>query len=230
ALPIRGDLLSSDVAVRVEPSVTVQTLPHFTNPLPPGCMPGVVTPMCPPAVRHDLILGVIVAGSIRLSENLDFFLRADVLHSTSDDELPPSTGMPLGTPGSGSFSRIQVMAGVIGHFSVASARPALPTSVAEAPAERPLLPRRQADGSIRFPFQAPAAQHVAVLGGWTQWQPEPLPAAREGGELWQVDLTLPTGRYAYSFIVDGQAEKPPDAEAYVSDGFGGTNGVIEVTP
>jgi 1,4-alpha-glucan branching enzyme len=123
-----------------------------------------------------------------------------------------------------------VVAGVIGRFSLASSPPAQPRSLQAVPGGAPLAPHRQANGSLRFRIRAPGALQVAVVGEWNQWLPEPLAAAPEGEDLWQVDLNLPTGRYTYSFLIDGQSVKPPDAEAYVSDGFGGTNGVIEVSP
>ena len=226
-LPLRADLFSGDFSVRVEPSLTVQTLPNFSMPTP-MCMGMPISQMCPPSVRHDKIFGLTAAATLRLTDSLDALFRADLLRATSDDEIPPQGNQP-GTPGTGSFSRTQIIFGVLGRFSAATA-PAPVASTPETGADRPLAPRKQPGGVIRFRLKVPGARQVQVLGEWNQWQPEPMTQVAEGEDLWQVDLTLPTGRYAYSFSVDEQPVRPPDADAYVSDGFGGVNGVIEVAP
>lgn len=226
-LPLRADLLSGDLSIRVEPSLAVQTLPNFSMPTP-MCQNMPISQMCPPSVRHDKIFGLTAAATMRLSESFDALFRADILRASSDDEIPAQGPLP-GTPGTGSFSRTQVIIGVIGRFTAATSPPPIATTH-ETAADRPLAPRKQPGGAIRFRVRAPGARQVQIMGEWNQWQPEAMTQVAEAEDLWQVDLTLPTGRYAYSFTADEQPVRPPDAEAYVSDGFGGVNGVIEVAP
>jgi hypothetical protein len=83
-----------------------------------------------------------------------------------------------------------------------------------------------AAGTVVFRLPAPGANEVAVSGSFTGWAPQPM--ARDG-DAWLIGLPLSAGTYEYVYLVDGVALVPPEAALTRPDGWGGTNGVLEVT-
>ncbi len=84
---------------------------------------------------------------------------------------------------------------------------------------------------VRFEFQAPEARTVAVVGDWNGWDPEThVMVDPEGDGTWEIEITVEPDRdYRYQFLVDGEEWVPdPTAPITVSDGFGGTNSVLDV--
>ena len=74
----------------------------------------------------------------------------------------------------------------------------------------------------------PGANGVFIAGSFNDWHPSAIPLQPQGGGRWAVDLMLKRGRYEYRFIVDGQWMDDPLSPAYVSNPFGGLNGVLAV--
>jgi hypothetical protein len=74
----------------------------------------------------------------------------------------------------------------------------------------------------------PGANEVFIAGSFNGWQPSASALQAQGDGRWAVDLTLARGRYEYRFVVDGQWMDDPLALAYVSNPFGGLNGVLAV--
>ncbi len=86
------------------------------------------------------------------------------------------------------------------------------------------------DGHVRVHFilRAPEAGRVAVVGDFNGWDSRANPLER-AGDVWRAVIPLPRGRYEYQFVVDGEIWLvDPAAQGTVDDGFGGTNGVLEV--
>jgi hypothetical protein len=54
------------------------------------------------------------------------------------------------------------------------------------------------------------------------------PLCPEGDGRWAAKLILRRGKYEYRFIVDGQWTDDPLSRAYVSNPFGGLNGILVV--
>jgi anti-sigma factor RsiW len=83
---------------------------------------------------------------------------------------------------------------------------------------------------VRIYLYAPTAQRVAVTGDFNGWDPKGVdlkPSGKPG--MWETDLELTPGAYAYNFIVDGDALVPdPDSPNQMPDGFGGTNSILLV--
>lgn len=49
------------------------------------------------------------------------------------------------------------------------------------------------------------------------------------GALWSVTVPLKAGEYSFMYVIDGrQWITPPQAEDFVTDGFGQINGVVIV--
>jgi len=84
-------------------------------------------------------------------------------------------------------------------------------------------------GGIRFVCHAPDAKRVQVAGDFNQWSSEDgdMAATRTPG-VWQKELKVTPGRYAYRLIIDGRWLSDP-ANPYVeSNPYGELNSVVEV--
>jgi hypothetical protein len=99
---------------------------------------------------------------------------------------------------------------------------------AEVAASMSLGPTRLADG-IRFRCRAPRAAAVALVGGFNRWDPAvDLLDDADGDGVWETTVAVPAGVWRYAFVVDGEWIRPEGAQRYEDDGFGGTNGILEV--
>jgi plastocyanin len=151
--------------------------------------------------RDDLQHEVRAAISVQPLAWLEIFLRDEFLLSTSTEKT-------------GDWSRNQVLAGVT-LFTVVERR------VERLPPSAPRVRARE----VTFRWRG-RAHTVEVLGDFTGWEPRPL--AARGDDTFEATYTLPPGRWVYSYRIDGTIVAPPDAPAYVEDGFGGRNGVLVV--
>lgn len=80
----------------------------------------------------------------------------------------------------------------------------------------------------RFVFVAPNARSVTIVGDFNDWDQQATPLVRHQG-VWTAEVTLPPGRYAYAFLVDGQRWiADPDAPPAVGDDFGRPSSVVTV--
>lgn len=98
----------------------------------------------------------------------------------------------------------------------------------DPPPRGPQSPLETPSGVV-FRFHAPGAREVSLVGDFNGW--DPARAALDGPDSagdWRVTEALPPGLWRYAFVVDGVWTKPPDAERYEGDGFGGENGIILV--
>ena len=84
--------------------------------------------------------------------------------------------------------------------------------------------------TVHFEIHAPAAQSVELVGTFTDWQAGRLRlAGPDASGHWTTEVDLPTGRYEYGFLVDGQHwVADPNADIRRDDGFGRENAVIEL--
>lgn len=111
-----------------------------------------------------------------------------------------------------------------------------PTPVPVAVAQNSVPPGASAEPEVKIIREvkiylyAPSAQRVAVTGDFNSWDPKGVelkPAGKPG--MWETDLQLSPGAYAYNFIVDSDVLVPdPDAPNQMPDGFGGTNSILLV--
>jgi chromosome partitioning protein len=87
-------------------------------------------------------------------------------------------------------------------------------------------------GGVRFICRMPEAQRVQVAGDFNQWKPlngdaDMAPASEPG--VWQKDVRLSPGRYAYRLIIDGRWISDP-ANPYVeTNPYGELNSVVEIS-
>jgi len=90
-------------------------------------------------------------------------------------------------------------------------------------------PPRVTPGGVRFTISAPGAKTVCLVGSFNGWVKSATPMAILEGTLWSVVLPLSEGEYPFMYVIDeGQWVTPPEADDFVTDGFGQTNGVVVV--
>ncbi len=91
-------------------------------------------------------------------------------------------------------------------------------------------PSETGERRVTFRYDNPAAKTVLILGTFTDWKPQLVPADKHGGWITRRDLPL-NRQVKYSFIVDGKTigdaskKNPP-----VSDGHGGEKTVYVIKP
>ena len=82
---------------------------------------------------------------------------------------------------------------------------------------------------VQFEFQAPQAEHVELVGDFSQWQKK-IPMIKTSNGVWVVEIALDDGSYEYAFVVDkARLIQDPDAKVLRDDGFGNRNAVRTVT-
>jgi hypothetical protein len=159
----------------------------------------------------DRQAGATAAVSVRLGPPLEVVARYDFL----GDWAPDTSG----------YRRHVLMVGLAGHVGVArEARAPIPSEAGVAPAI--------AQQKVRFRIQASAAARVEVIGSWNDWatgQPGQQLIRTPASALWELWVPLPPGEHRYHFLVDAQPIRPADAPSYRADGFGGEDGVLEIS-
>ena len=75
----------------------------------------------------------------------------------------------------------------------------------------------------------PGVRSVAVAGSFNGWDPQSATMVREGN-VWSILLILPPGEHEYMLIEDGERwVTDPLAPQIREDGFGGANGLLQVS-
>lgn len=88
---------------------------------------------------------------------------------------------------------------------------------------------RESQKVVTLRYQNPAARSVAVIGTFNGWSPDRARMHALDDGTWEIVLTLPPGKHAYRFLVDGRDQVlDPDNDTVEPDGFGGKNSVIVV--
>lgn len=83
---------------------------------------------------------------------------------------------------------------------------------------------------ITFVARFPGAMEVAVVGSFNGWNPKRnVMRKSQAGDVFTLSIALPTGRYAYAFLVDGKLlQADSGALMQEDDGFGNTNSVLVI--
>ncbi len=87
----------------------------------------------------------------------------------------------------------------------------------------------QINDAVVFVTLYPRAKSVQIAGDFNNWQPAKTPLQKVGSSgVWQTKVTLPSGKYRYRLVVDGQWQQDPYNESVELNPFGGFNSVVEV--
>ena len=73
------------------------------------------------------------------------------------------------------------------------------------------------DQSVTFALKADSAAVVSVVGDFNQRDPESTPLIRGTSGTWSVTLSLPPGRYRFSFLLDGRTWRADPGRPPVPD-------------
>lgn len=69
----------------------------------------------------------------------------------------------------------------------------------------------ESDGRLSFQVYLPHAEHVDLVGDFTEWEKQPIAMTRgrdrEDG-WWLAECRVPEGDHAFSYLVDGQYWMP----------------------
>ena len=81
---------------------------------------------------------------------------------------------------------------------------------------------------VVFSYASPSAQEVQIVGDFNAWGSYPLTLNKSGNdiEIFTLNLVLPTGKYKYYFLVDGEIALDSSAPQITSDGK--TYNILEV--
>lgn len=88
--------------------------------------------------------------------------------------------------------------------------------------------QRPVELPVQFTCHAPQAETVTVAGTFNNWDATRTPLTRDAQGAWTTTVWLPSGRYEYRFLVDGQWIDDPSAKESVQNTFGSTNAVLTV--
>jgi hypothetical protein len=86
--------------------------------------------------------------------------------------------------------------------------------------------------SVAFTVDAAvAATKASVCGEWNDWSPDSDPMTRAADGSFSVTVELEAGRaYRFRYLIDGSVwENDWVADAYVPNGFGGDDSVVDLT-
>jgi len=105
-----------------------------------------------------------------------------------------------------------------------------PTVVFPTVSSAPIQPGVQNFQAVRLTYTptGPEIDRVSVAGSFNGWDPASAPMVKDG-DVWTILLVLPAGTYEYMVIEDGEHwVTDPSAPGTRDDGFGGTNGLLEL--
>ncbi len=91
-------------------------------------------------------------------------------------------------------------------------------------------PPHTVSGGTQFLLSAPGATSVSLVGAFNGWSPTAHRMAPAGSDgIWSVVVPLPEGEHAFMYLINGtQWTVPPQAQDFVTDGFGNVNGIVVV--
>ena len=81
---------------------------------------------------------------------------------------------------------------------------------------------------VTFKISAPNAKDVRLAGDFNSWDPISSTLKKSKDGVWKRDVLLKSGRYEYKYLIDGQWQRDPLNNLFVTNTFGSENSVIEL--
>lgn len=137
----------------------------------------------------------------------------------------------LGWEFAGAALAASVLFVVLAPLSLQPAGDALPqTASSSSPFTQAAHTSAGEGNALRFSLYAPQASSVVLVGDFNGWGGTSEVSLKPVGKgIWSAVVPLPSGRYQYAFLVDGQRwVTDPRAEQHVSDDFGRQNAVVTI--
>ena len=124
--------------------------------------------------------------------------------------LAPSRSTRLGQ-----LAFVGATAAIFLVFGLALSDRILPQPGSPQVGRQPALAAADGTHSVLFQLALRDAKSVAVVGSFNAWEKTAL-TDEDGDGTWEVNLSLPPGRYEYAFLVDGSWRgQDPDADEYI---------------
>ena len=84
---------------------------------------------------------------------------------------------------------------------------------------------------ITFEYEGESAGHVALVTEANGWQPVPMSKRRKDGVFYTKMRFPKESRFQFRYLLDDQTwVNDAAADAYVTNEFGGDNGIVDTTP
>ncbi|MFW6182039.1 MAG: glycogen-binding domain-containing protein, partial [Spirochaetota bacterium] len=80
-------------------------------------------------------------------------------------------------------------------------------------------PHQVGEDTYVFYYRGEAEQYVRLVGDFNNWNPYTLPMEKNQAGIWEIEVTIPPGRHAYRFYVDGKYRNDPLATTTMYDRF-----------
>ncbi len=81
-------------------------------------------------------------------------------------------------------------------------------------------------GETTFVYQCPEAKQVYLVGDFNEWDPKASRMVKAKGGLFKAKVNLAPGEHEYKYIVDGEWQLDPEAEAQRTNSYGTCNSVV----
>ena len=92
----------------------------------------------------------------------------------------------------------------------------------------PRTAAKKKESKETFTIFAPEAQTVELVGGFTNWEDNPITLKKSKDGAWKASVTLESGTHEYRFKVDGQWQNDPECTRRTTNPFGEENCIREV--
>jgi 1,4-alpha-glucan branching enzyme len=84
------------------------------------------------------------------------------------------------------------------------------------------------ENSYIFYYRDDNAKNVFIVGDFNNWNPYSHPLRKNRGGIWEIEIDLVPGAYAYRFIVDGLFRRDPIGTKIVHDRFENTYSAFDL--
>lgn len=181
--------------------------------------------------RDDLLERV--AETLKEPVHIDPSLDARVMSEIDDLPLPGATESTTRTVFAWWRRPRTIRLSPLGGLAMAAGLAAVVFGASRMWMPRETLPSATSDQSIiQFVLVAPGAATVSLVGDFNDWNLSATPLVRGAGDgagVWSVTVPLESGRYRYSFLVDGTTWlQDPNAVPTLEDEFGRPASVLTV--
>ena len=80
---------------------------------------------------------------------------------------------------------------------------------------------------VTFNLKAIDAAEVYLVSNFNGWNTKSHPMKKLENGIWQKQVELPTGKYEYKFLVDGEWQVDPDNDHTCNNSLGTQNSVLD---
>ncbi len=81
---------------------------------------------------------------------------------------------------------------------------------------------------VVFTLNEPSASEVCIVGDFNGWSPSKHKMKEKQNGIWEKTIVVPSGRYEYKFVVNGEWQNDPGNDQLVPNTYGSMNNVLVV--